>query len=138
MIEINEVNFKRLMNLWWLSLVLVFVSAFLEDQQLVYAAEAIVEGSGLFSDDVLGAMALILIIGWVVSGVMLYRLKLIGRSSFLALQVLGIVFTGLSGYTVLSPHMYAVDGINMMLSGAILVLAYTPQGSQLFVQKVDG
>ena len=41
MIEINEVNFKRLMNLWWLSLVLVFVSVFLEDQQLVYAAEAI-------------------------------------------------------------------------------------------------
>ena len=137
MIEINEVNFKRLMNLWWLSLILLLVFAFLEDQQLVYAAEAIVEGSGLFSDDVLGAMALILIIGWVVSGVMLYRLKLIGRSGFLALQVLGIVFTGLSGYTVLSPHMYAVDGINMMLGGAILVLAYTPQGSQLFVRKAD-
>ena len=85
MIEINEVNFKRLMNLWWLSLVFVFVSAFLEDQQLVYAAEAIVEGSGLFSDDVLGAMALILIVGIVASGVMLHRLKLIGRSSFLAM-----------------------------------------------------
>ena len=43
MIEINGVNFKRLMNLWWLSLVLVFVPAFLEDQQLVHAAEAIEE-----------------------------------------------------------------------------------------------
>ena len=138
MIEINEVNFKRLMNLWWLSLVLVFVSAFLEDQQLVYAAEAIVEGSGLFSDDVLGAMALILFIGMVASGVMLHRLKLIGRSSFLAIQILGIVFTGLSGYQLLSPDIYVVDGINMMLSGAILVLAYTPQGSKLFVQRADG
>ena len=138
MIEINEVNFKRLMNLWWLSLVLVFVSAFLEDQQLVYAAEAIVEGSGLLSEDVLVNLALITVIGMVASGVMLHRLKLIGRSSFLAIHVVAIVFTGLSGYTVLSAHMYAVDGINMMLSGAILVLAYTPQGSKLFVRKADG
>lgn len=134
MIEINEVNFKRLMNLWWLSLVLVFVSAFLEDQQLVYAAEAIVEGSGLFSDDVLGAMALILFIGMVASGVMLHRLKLIGRSSFLVIHVVTIVYTGLSGYELLSPHMSAIDGINMMLGGAILVLSYTPQGSQLFAK----
>ena len=138
MIEINKVNFKRLMNLWWLSLVLVFVFAFLEDQQLVYAAEAIVEGSGHFSDDVIGAMALILLIGMVASGVLLHRLKLIGRSSFLAIHVVAIVYTGLSGYELLSPHMYAVDGINMMLGGAILVLAYTPQGSQLFVQQADG
>ena len=138
MIEINEVNFKRLMNLWWLSLVLVFVSALLEDQQLVYAAEAIVEGSGLFSDDVLMNLALITVIGMVASGVMLHRLKLIGRSSFLAIHVVTIVYAGLSGYELLSPHMYAVDGINMMLSGAILVLAYTPQGSQLFVRKADG
>ena len=138
MIEINEVNFKRLMNLWWLSLVLVFVSVFLEDQQLVYAAEAIVEGSGLFSDDVLGAMALILFIGMVASGVMLQRLKLIGRSSFLAIHVVAIVYTGLSGYELLSPFLYAIDGINMMLGGAILILAYTPQGSELFVQKVSG
>jgi len=134
MIEINEVNFKRLMNLWWLSLVLVFVSALLEDQQLVYAAEAIVEGSGLFSDDVLMNLALITVIGMVASGVMLHRLKLIGRSSFLAIHVVTIVYTGLSGYELLSPHMYAVDGINMMLSGAILVLAYTPQGSKLFAK----
>jgi len=138
MIEINEVNFKRLMNLWWLSLVLVFVSAFLEDQQLVYAAEAIVEGSGHFSDDVIGAMALILLIGMVASGVLLHRLKLIGRSSFLAIHVVAIVYTGLSGYELLSPFLYAIDGINMMLGGAILMLAYTPQGSQLFVQKVSG
>ena len=134
MIEINEVNFKRLMNLWWLSAVLIFVSALLEDHQLVNAAETIVEGSGLFSDDVLGAMALILFIGMVASGVMLHRLKLIGRSSFLAIHVVAIVFTGLSGYTVLSPHMYAVDGINMMFGGAILVLVYTPQGSKLFAK----
>ena len=138
MIEINEVNFKRLMNLWWLSLVLVFVSAFLEDQQLVYAAEAIVEGSGHFSDDVIGAMALILLIGMVASGVLLHRLKLIGRSSFLAIHVVAIVYTGLSGYELLSPFLYAIDGINMMLGGAILILAYTPQGSELFVQKVSG
>ena len=134
MIEINEVNFKRLMNLWWLSAVLIFVSALLEDHQLVNAAETIVEGSGLFSIDVLGAMALILFIGMVASGVMLHRLKLIGRSSFLAIHVVAIVFTGLSGYTVLSPHMYAVDGINMMFGGAILVLVYTPQGSKLFAK----
>ena len=134
MIEINKVNFKRLMNLWWLSLVLVFVFAFLEDQQLVYAAEAIVEGSGHFSDDVIGAMALILLIGMVASGVLLHRLKLIGRSSFLAIHVVAIVYTGLSGYELLSPHMYAVDGINMMLGGAILVLAYTPQGSKVFAK----
>jgi len=115
MIEINEVNFKRLMNLWWLSLVLVFVSAFLEDQQLVYAAEAIVEGSGLLSEDVLVNLALITVIGMVASGVMLHRLKLIGRSSFLAIHVVAIVFTGLSGYELLSPFLDAIEGINIML-----------------------
>ena len=64
----------------------------------------------------------------VASGVMLHRLKLIGRSSFLVIHVVTIVYTGLSGYELLSPHMYAIDGINMMLGGAILALAYTPQG----------
>ena len=44
---------------------------------------------------------------------------------------------GRIGYQILSPSLYAIDGIEMMLSGAILLLAYTPQGSRLFVQKAD-
>jgi len=44
---------------------------------------------------------------------------------------------GRIGYQILSPSLYAIDWIEMMLSGAILLLAYTPQGSRLFVQKAD-
>lgn len=138
MIEINETNFKRLMNLWWLSLILVIVAAFFENEAVISSVETSLTGTGVLSEDILGILAFVLILGLVVSGVLLHRLRIIGRQCFLIVQVISIIFTGLAGYQLLSPFLYAIDGINMMLGGAILMLAYTPQGSQLFVQKVSG
>ena len=138
MIEINETNFKRLMNLWWLSLILGIIAAFSEDEAFIDTLEASLIGTRVFSDELLGVIALFVLLGLVVSGVLLHRLRLIGRQCFLIMQVISIIFTGLAGYQLLSPFLYAIDGINMILGGAILVLAYTPQGSQLFVQKVSG
>ena len=138
MIEINETNFKRLMNLWWLSLILVIIAAFFEDEAVISSVEISLTGTGVLSEDLLGILAFVLILGLVVSGVLLHRLRIIGRQCFLIMQVISIIFTGLAGYQLLSPFLYAIDGINMMLGGAILMLAYTPQGSQLFVQKVSG
>jgi hypothetical protein len=137
-IEINETNFKRLMNLWWLSLILVIVAAFFENEAVISSVETSLTGTGVLSEDILGILAFVLILGLVVSGVLLHRLRIIGRQCFLIVQVISIIFTGLAGYQLLSPFLYAIDGINMMLGGAILMLAYTPQGSQLFVQKVSG
>ena len=138
MIEINETNFKRLMNLWWLSLILVIIAAFFEDEAVISSVETSLTGTGVLSEDLLGILAFVLILGLVVSGVLLHRLRIIGRQCFLIMQVISIIFTGLAGYQLLSPFLYAIDGINMMLGGAILMLAYTPQGSQLFVQRADG
>ena len=138
MIEINETNFKRLMNLWWLSLILVIIAAFFEDEAVISSVETSLTGTGVLSEDLLGILAFVLILGLVVSGVLLHRLRIIGRQCFLIMQVISIIFAGLAGYQLLSPFLYAIDGINMMLGGAILMLAYTPQGSQLFVQKVSG
>ena len=138
MIEINEVNFKRLMNLWWLSLILVIIAAFFEDEAVISSVETSLTGTGVLCEDLLAILAFVLILGLVVSGVLLHRLRIIGRQCFLIMQVISIIFTGLAGYQLLSPFLYAIDGINMMLGGAILMLAYTPQGSQLFVQKVSG
>ena len=138
MIEINETNFKRLMNLWWLSLILVIIAAFFEDEAVISSVETSLTGTGVLSEDLLGILAFVLILGLIVSGVLLHRLRIIGRQCFLIMQVISIIFTGLAGYQLLSPFLYAIDGINMMLGGAILMLAYTPQGSQLFVQKVSG
>ena len=138
MIEINETNFKRLMNLWWLSLILVIIAAFFEEEAVISSVETSLTGTGVLSEDLLGILAFVLILGLVVSGVLLHRLRIIGRQCFLIMQVISIIFTGLAGYQLLSPFLYAIDGINMMLGGAILMLAYTPQGSQLFVQKVSG
>ena len=131
MIEINETNFKRLMNLWWLSLILGIIAAFSEDKAFIDTLEASLIGTRVFSDDLLGVIALFVLLGLVVSGVLLHRLRLIGRQCFLIMQVISIIFTGLAGYQLLSPFLYAIDGINMMLGGAILVLAYTPQGSKM-------
>jgi hypothetical protein len=44
-----------------------------------------------------------LFFGLVLSGILVHRLKSIGRSSFLMLQVLGIVLIGLSGYQLFRP-----------------------------------
>lgn len=137
MIEINETNFKRLMNLWWLSLILAIVAAFFVNEAVISSVETSLTGTSVFSDDLLGVIALFVLLGLVVSGVLLHRLRLVGRQCFLIVQVISIIFTGLAGYQLLSPFLYAIDGINMMLGGAILVLAYTPQGSQLFVRKVS-
>ena len=103
MIEINEANFKLIMRLWWVSLLaLIFTAMLLENQSLESAAEALVEGSDLVAENVRGPIALIYLTSLIVSGIMLHRFKPIGRSSFLVLQILGIVYTGLSGYQVLS------------------------------------
>jgi hypothetical protein len=126
------------MNLWWLSLILVIIAAFFEDEVVISSVETSLTGTGVFSEDLLGILASVLILGLVGSGVLLHRLRLIGRQCFLIMQIISIIFTGLAGYQLLSPVLYAIDGINMMLGGAILLLAYTPQGSQLFVQKVSG
>ena len=138
MIEINETNFKRLMNLWWLSLIVIIIAAFFEDESVISTVETSVTGTGLLSDDLLTILGLVLFLGLVISGILLQRLRLIGRRCFLFIQVISIIYIGLSGYQILPPFLYAIDGINTMIGGAILVLAYTPQGSQLFVQKVNG
>ncbi len=40
MIEMNGVNLKRLIKLWWACFAMLFVAAFLEGEELLLAEEA--------------------------------------------------------------------------------------------------
>ena len=117
-----KIIFKRLILLDLLLLILIFVSAFFESEIVIIFNESVSQSNNM--SDMLGVIALVFLILYLVNLYLLYKFKNIGKQMYLFLFILGSIFVLLMGIGAYDPIFYLLDGLGWANSGAILVFLY--------------
>ena len=111
--------FKRLILLNLLLIILVIVSLFFESEEVARFNENL---------DQISYMMFIIVVIWMLVSLinlfLLYKFKSIAKPAYLFLNILAVILVLLSGPSAMDSWTGALDGIEMMVSGAILVLLY--------------
>ena len=117
-----KIIFKRLI-LFDLSLfILIFISAFFESEIVIAFNEGISQSNNM--NDMLGVIAIIFLVLYLVNLYLLYKFKNIGKQMYLFLFILGSILVLLMGIGAYDPIFYLLDGLGWANSGAILVFLY--------------
>ena len=114
-----KIIFKRLILIDLSLLILIFISAFFESEIVIAFNEGISQ-----SNDMLGVIALVFLVLYLVNLYLLYKFKNIGKQMYLFLFILGSIFVLLMGIGAYDPIFYLLDGLGWANSGAILVFLY--------------
>ena len=104
--------------------VLLFISIFIESEEIAYMNEQLSSG---FSDLYIligGIFAVIVLLMYLVNLFLLYKFKSIGKPMYLALFLVMALGSLLGGPIVHEPSDYLIDGLGWAMSGAILVFLY--------------
>ena len=114
-----KIILKRLILLDLSLLILIFISAFFESEIVIAFNEGISQ-----SNDMLGVIALVFLVLYLVNLYLLYKFKNIGKQMYLFLFILGSILVLLMGIGAYDPIFYLLDGLGWANSGAILVFLY--------------
>mgnify|MGYP001178773911 CR=1 FL=1 len=117
-----KIIFKRLILLDLSLLILMFISAFFESEIVIAFNEGISQSNNM--NDMLGVIALVFLVLYLVNLYLLYKFKNIGKQMYLFLFILGSIFVLLMGIGAYDPIFYLLDGLGWANSGAILVFLY--------------
>ena len=117
-----KIIFKRLILLDFLLLILIFISAFFESEIVIAFNEGISQSNNM--NDMLGVIAIIFLVLYLVNLYLLYKFKNIGKQMYLFLFILGSILVLLMGIGAYDPIFYLLDGLGWANSGAILVFLY--------------
>ncbi len=117
-----KIIFKRLILLDLSLLILVFISAFFESEIVIAFNEGVSQSNNM--SDMLGVIALVFLLLYLVNLYLLYKFKNIGKQMYLFLFILGSIFVLLMGIGAYDPIFYLLDGLGWASSGAILVFLY--------------
>ena len=110
--------FKRLILLDFSLFVLVIIG-FSFESELVIKFNEIIPMSDFFI-----LIAVIWLLAYFVNLLLLYKFKSIGKQMYLFMYIIGFVLALLGGPNASDPWMYVLDGIEMSIAGALLVLLY--------------
>ena len=114
--------FKRLILLDLSLLILIFISVFFESEIVIAFNEGISQSNNM--SDMLGVIALVFLVLYLVNLYLLYKFKNIGKQMYLFLFILGSILVLLLGIGAYDPIFYLLDGLGWATSGAILVFLY--------------
>ena len=103
-------------------LILLFISFFYQSETILAFNESINPSNNF--NDMLGVIALIFLIFYLVNLYLLYKFKNLGKQMYLFLFIMGIVISLLSGTNASGPVMYTIDGLGWSISGVILGFLY--------------
>ena len=103
-------------------LILLFISFFYQSETILAFNESINPSNNF--NDMLGVIALIFLIFYLVNLYLLYKFKNLGKQMYLFLFIMGIVISLLSGTNASDPVMYTIDGLGWSISGVILGFLY--------------
>ena len=117
-----KIIFKRLILLDLSILILAIISIFYESEIVVAFNESANPPNDM--TNMLGVIAIILLVFYLVNLYLLYKFKNIGKQMYLFLFVLGSVLVLLTGINASDPMFYLLDGLGWSCSGAILVFLY--------------
>ena len=104
-------------------LILLFISFFYQSETILAFNESMNPSNNL-NDMLLGVIALIFLILYLVNLYLLYKFKNLGKQMYLFLFIMGIVISLLSGTNASDPVMYIIDGLGWSISGVILGFLY--------------
>ena len=111
--------FKRLVLLDLSLFILIIVTIFFESEEVIKFTENLDEPSNVFL-----TLAAIWLLAYFVNLFLLYKFKSIGKQMYLFIYIVGFVLSLLGGPIALDSWAYALDGIEMSVAGALLVLLY--------------
>ena len=117
-----KITFKRLILFDLSLLILMFISASFQSEIVIAFNESISQSNNM--NDMLGNIALIFLVLYLVNLYLLYKFKNIGKQMYLFLFILGSIFVLLMGIGAYDPIFYLLDGLGWANSGAILVFLY--------------
>ncbi len=117
-----KIIFKRLILLDLSLLILMFISAFFESEIVIAFNEGVSQSNNM--TDMLGVIALVFLVLYLVNLYLLYKFKNIGKQMYLFLFILGSILVLLMGMGAYDPIFYLLDGLGWANSGAILVFLY--------------
>jgi len=110
--------FKRLILLDLSLIILIIIGTFFESEVVLKFNEiALIPDSFML-------IALIWMLAYFVNLFLLYKFKSIGKQMYLFIYIIGFVIVLLAGPNASDPWMYVLDGIEMSVAGALLVLLY--------------
>ena len=111
--------FKRLILLDLSLFIVIIVTIFFESEEVIKFTENLDEPSNVFL-----ALAGIWLLVYFVSLFLLYKFKSIGKQMYPFTYIIALLLALLSGPIALDPWTYVLDGIEMSVAGALLVLLY--------------
>ena len=117
-----KIIFKRLILLDLSLLILMIIAVFYESEVVVAFNESVNPSSDI--SNMLGWIALIILVLFLVNLYLLYKFKSIGKQMYLFLFIIGSILSLLTGINAADPIFYLLDGFGWACSGAILVFLY--------------
>ena len=117
-----KIIFKRLILLDLSLLILMIIAVFYESEVVVAFNESVNPSSDI--SNMLGWIALIILVLFLVNLYLLYKFKSIGKQMYLSLFIIGSILSLLMGINAADPIFYLLDGFGWACSGAILVFLY--------------
>ena len=103
-------------------LILLFISFFYQSETILAFNESINPSNNF--NDMLGVIAFIFLIFYLVNLYLLYKFKNLGKQMYLFIFIMSIVISLLSGTNASGPVMYTIDGLSWLISGVILGFLY--------------
>ena len=101
--------FQRVILIDLTIIILYIVGFFYQSDTVLAFNESINPSNNL--NDMLGIIALILLIFYFVNLYLLYKFKNLGKQMYLFLFIIGIIISLLSGTNASGPVMYTIDGL---------------------------
>jgi len=116
-------NFQKVI-LIDLTLMILLAIGFFYQSETILAFNESMNPSNNLNDMLLGVIALIFLILYLVNLYLLYKFKNLGKQMYLFIFIMGIVISLLSGTNASGPVMYTIDGLGWSISGVILGFLY--------------
>ena len=114
--------FKRLVLLDLSILILSAISIFFESEVVINFNESVHPPNSM--DDIIGIIALIFLVSYLINLYLLYKFKNVGKQMYLFLFIFMLILTLLVGTNAYGPIVSVIDGLGWTISGAILVFLY--------------
>ena len=114
--------FKRLVLLDLSMLILSVSSIFFESEVVINFNESVHPPNSM--DDIIGIIALIFLVSYLINLYLLYKFKNVGKQMYLFLFIFMLILTLLMGTNAYGPIDNVIGGLGWTISGAILVFLY--------------
>jgi uncharacterized membrane protein len=114
--------FKRLVLLDLSILILSVISIFFESEVVINFNESVHPPNSM--DDIIGVIALIFLVSYLINLYLLYKFKNVGKQMYLFLFIFMLILTLLVGTNAYGPIESVIGGLGWTISGAILVFLY--------------